>query len=54
MSKEGLPDIAQVDGSGLRVAVVTATWNAEICDQLHAQAVQTATDNGAEVPNTEW
>ena len=49
MSKEGLPDIAQVDGSGLRVAVVTATWNAEICDQLHAQAVQTATDNGAEV-----
>lgn len=49
MSKEGLPDIAQVDGSGLHVAVVTATWNAEICDQLHAQAVQTATDNGAEV-----
>ena len=49
MSKEGLPEIAQVDGSGLRVAVVTATWNAEICDQLHAQAVQTATENGAEV-----
>ena len=49
MSKEGLPEIAQVDGSGLRVAVVTATWNAEICDQLHAQAVETATENGAEV-----
>lgn len=49
MSKEGLPETAQVDGSGLRVAVVTATWNAEICDQLHAQAVQTATENSAEV-----
>ena len=47
MSKEGLPDIAQVDGSGLRVAVVTATWNAEICYQCHAQSVQTATDNVA-------
>lgn len=49
MSKEGLPDIAEVDASGLKVAVVTATWNREICDQLHSRAVDTARANGAEV-----
>lgn len=49
MSKEGLPEIAGVDASGLKVAVVTATWNAEICDQLHYRAVETARGNGATV-----
>ncbi|QPK78187.1 6,7-dimethyl-8-ribityllumazine synthase [Corynebacterium lizhenjunii] len=50
MSKEGLPQIAQVAGAeGLRVAVVTATWNAEICDQLHARAVATARAHGVAV-----
>ncbi|MDK8475341.1 6,7-dimethyl-8-ribityllumazine synthase [Corynebacterium sp. MSK310] len=49
MSKEGLPAIAQVDARGLCVAVVTATWNEEVSDQLHQQAVETARVNGAEV-----
>lgn len=49
MSKEGLPQIERVDAAGLSVAVVTATWNAEICDQLHARAVETGRDCGAEV-----
>ncbi|APT92477.1 6,7-dimethyl-8-ribityllumazine synthase [Corynebacterium phocae] len=49
MSKQGLPAVAHVDASGLTVAVVTATWNAEICDQLHARAVETATACGATV-----
>lgn len=49
MSKEGLPEIQHVDATGLRVAVVTATWNPEICDQLHARAVATARACDAEV-----
>lgn len=49
MSKEGLPEITRVDATGLKVAVVTATWNPEICDRLHERAVATATECGAEV-----
>lgn len=49
MSKEGLPEIQHVDAAGLRVAVVSATWNAEICDRLHARAVATGRGCGAEV-----
>ena len=58
MSKEGLPAIAQVDARGLRVAVVTATWNEEVCDQLHQQAVDTARANGqprgSSMPSLPW
>lgn len=49
MSKEGLPTPKYVSGEGLRVAVVTATWNAEICDQLHRRALETAEAAGATV-----
>lgn len=49
MSKEGLPTPNNVSGEGLRVAVVTATWNAEICDQLHRRALETAEAAGAAV-----
>lgn len=49
MSKEGLPTQGGLDASGLRVAVVTATWNAEICDQLHARALATGREAGAHV-----
>lgn len=49
MSKEGLPDLAEVDARGLKVAVITSTWNAEICDHLHERAVETARANGAQV-----
>lgn len=49
MSKEGLPEIAHGDATGLRVAVVTATWNADICDQLHSRALATAREWNAEV-----
>lgn len=49
MSKEGLPTPKNVSGEGLRVAVVTATWNAEICDQLHRRALETAEAAGAVV-----
>lgn len=49
MSKEGLPEIDHGDATGVKVAVVTATWNADICDQLHSRAVETAREWGAEV-----
>ncbi|AKK11170.1 6,7-dimethyl-8-ribityllumazine synthase [Corynebacterium uterequi] len=49
MAKEGLPTVSDVDATGLRVAVVTATWNADICDVLHARAVATGRALGAEV-----
>lgn len=43
MAKEGLPaagaDTDSLDASGLRLAVVTATWNEEICDRLHERAL---------------
>ncbi|AWB81847.1 6,7-dimethyl-8-ribityllumazine synthase [Corynebacterium yudongzhengii] len=49
MSKEGLPTQKTLDARGLRVAVVTASWNADICDQLHARAVATGKEAGAVV-----
>lgn len=49
MSKEGLPETSKGDASGLKVAVITATWNAEICDQLHQRALETAAEWNAEV-----
>lgn len=51
MSTQGLPevDIAQLDASGLTVAVVTSTWNPEVCERLHKRATATARACGAEV-----
>ncbi|AKE41290.1 6,7-dimethyl-8-ribityllumazine synthase [Corynebacterium kutscheri] len=49
MSKEGLPTIGALDARGLQVAVVSATWNKEICDQLHLRAQETAQEYGAHV-----
>ncbi|MFV8380231.1 6,7-dimethyl-8-ribityllumazine synthase [Corynebacterium hindlerae] len=49
MSSDGRPALQLVDATGLRVAVVTATWNADICDQLHARAVSVGKECGAQV-----
>ena len=49
MAKEGLPQIELPEATGLKVAVVTAKWNAEICDRLHDHAVQAGRAAGAEV-----
>lgn len=49
MSSEGRPGLQLVDATGLRVAVVTAKWNADICDQLHARAVEVGKACGASV-----
>ncbi|RNE49207.1 6,7-dimethyl-8-ribityllumazine synthase [Corynebacterium alimapuense] len=46
MSKEGLPGMGKLDASGLSVAVVTARWNTEICEQMRIRAVETANEFG--------
>lgn len=48
MSKEGLPAVDAVDAAGLSVAVVTARWNTEICEQMRGRAVATAREAGVE------
>ena len=49
MAKEGLPAVELPDASGLKVAVVTARWNAEIGDRLHKHAVDAGRAAGATV-----
>ncbi|GAB2509785.1 6,7-dimethyl-8-ribityllumazine synthase [Corynebacterium atrinae] len=46
MSKEGLPVADSLDASGLKVGVVTARWNTEICEQMRANALATAREAG--------
>lgn len=49
MSKEGLPVLEDtLDASGLSVAVVTARWNTEICEQMRRNAVEAAREAGVE------
>jgi 6,7-dimethyl-8-ribityllumazine synthase len=49
MSGQGRPDVA-VDGRGLRVAVVAASWHEQVMDGLVAGAVRGLTDAGIEAP----
>lgn len=42
MSKEGLPVVDKLDATGVSVAVVTARWNTEICEQMRTRALDTA------------
>lgn len=51
MAAPGIPtiDLAPGAAEGLRVAVISARWNAEITDTLHAEAVAAARHLGASV-----
>ncbi|HET6969251.1 MAG TPA: 6,7-dimethyl-8-ribityllumazine synthase [Ornithinibacter sp.] len=49
MSGEGAPDVA-VDGRGLRVAVVAASWHEQVMDGLVAGAVRGLADAGLDAP----
>ena len=49
MSGEGAPDVT-VDGRGLRVAVVAASWHEEVMDGLVAGAVRGLADAGIDAP----
>jgi len=49
VSKEGLPVLdGTLDAAGLSVAVVTARWNTEICEQMRRNAVAAAREAGVE------
>ena len=54
MPAQGIPPIALQPGAaeGMRVAVISAQWNAEITDQLHREAIKAAEQAGAKVE--EW
>lgn len=47
MSGSGAPDV-QVDGSGMAVAVVSASWHTEVMDGLRAGADRALVDAGVE------
>jgi len=47
VSGEGSPDL-EVDGSGLRVAVVAASWHRTVMDALVSNAQQALTDLGVQ------
>ena len=49
MSGEGAPDVS-VDGTGLRVAVVAASWHEQVMDGLVAGALRGLEDAGVESP----
>ncbi|HIW96146.1 MAG TPA: 6,7-dimethyl-8-ribityllumazine synthase [Candidatus Corynebacterium gallistercoris] len=51
MAQHTGPDmtLSSTAGAGMRVAVISARWNAEITDQLHERAIATATASGAKV-----
>ncbi|AZA09205.1 6,7-dimethyl-8-ribityllumazine synthase [Corynebacterium pseudopelargi] len=49
MAVAGLPQLDQIQTPGYTVGIVTAMWNQEICDQLHARAKATAKQAGAKV-----
>lgn len=49
MAKEGLPEQSIPSATGMKVAVVSSSWNKEICDQLHSRAVEVANTAGAKV-----
>ncbi|APT84819.1 6,7-dimethyl-8-ribityllumazine synthase [Corynebacterium aquilae] len=52
MSGAGLPAVETVDAQGLTVGIVTALWNADICDRLHQHAIDAAQQCGASVIET--
>jgi len=46
----GVPDLPQVDASGLTLAIVASTWHGTICDALLDGALRVATDAGVTEP----
>nr|WP_090345652.1 6,7-dimethyl-8-ribityllumazine synthase [Mycolicibacterium malmesburyense]CRL78154.1 6,7-dimethyl-8-ribityllumazine synthase [Mycolicibacterium malmesburyense] len=50
MSGTGVPDLPDIDGSVLRLAVVASTWHETICDALLDGALKVAAGAGVENP----
>ena len=47
MSSEGSPDLKQIDGFGLAIAIVAGTWHAEITENLITSALNFCESSGA-------
>ena len=54
MAHDGLPQLTVRDGeaAGMRVAVISSSWNADITDVLHQRAIARAKQAGASV--SQW
>src|SRR5690606_7530790 len=50
VSKAGVPDLPQLDASGLKLAIVASTWHQKICDALLDGARKVAADAGITDP----
>ncbi|WP_066809053.1 6,7-dimethyl-8-ribityllumazine synthase [Mycobacterium lehmannii] len=50
MSGTGVPDLPDIDGSGLKLAVVASTWHETICDALLDGALKVAAGAGIDNP----
>jgi 6,7-dimethyl-8-ribityllumazine synthase len=50
MSGGGVPDLPELDGSGLKLAIVASTWHEQICDALLDGALKVAADAGLDNP----
>ncbi|MFV9636280.1 6,7-dimethyl-8-ribityllumazine synthase [Mycobacterium neumannii] len=50
MSGTGVPDLPDIDGSALKLAVVASTWHETICDALLDGALKVAAGAGVENP----
>jgi 6,7-dimethyl-8-ribityllumazine synthase len=46
----GVPDLPQIDASGLTLAIVASTWHEKICDALLDGARKVAADSGVDNP----
>jgi 6,7-dimethyl-8-ribityllumazine synthase len=50
MSGAGVPDIASLDASAIKLAIVASTWHKQICDALLAGACKVADEWGVKNP----
>lgn len=46
----GVPDMPDLDASGVRLAIVASTWHQKICDALLDSAIRVAKDAGVRRP----
>ena len=46
----GVPDLPELDASGVRLAIVASTWHQKICDALLDSAIRVAKDAGVRKP----
>lgn len=44
MSGHGVPDLPDIDGSGLKLGIVASTWHESVCDALLDGALRVAAD----------